>query len=81
MTNRFLSKDQVGLAVRIHVEGETQMEDRAIQIVTSPGFFSAAGIDFAPAVAFTERDNGTSPQVVIVNERYARRRRVERHRS
>jgi predicted permease len=45
----------------------------AVYRVSRPNYFSTMGVRFAAGRDFTDRDNGSAPQVAIVNETLARR--------
>jgi predicted permease len=59
---------------RVYPPGRPQGDSNSInRLVISPNFFEVMGIAVVKGRAFTDRDTGTSPKVVIINEAAVRK--------
>ena len=55
------------------IEGETKVEERVVDYrVVSPAFFETAGVELKKGRFFDERERQGAPQVLVINEAFAR---------
>jgi predicted permease len=58
---------------RTYVRGQRDRDNQIYRVVVSPAFFETMAMPVAAGRAFSDRDVGTAPAVVMINEAAARR--------